>query len=203
MDGLQPLHGLQIQPLVAHDQVPTFNQRHTQIARQVGLLEIGFVEGARRQQRQARRLTLGTRFGQHLHRVEQTPETTGQMLHVERPEGLGKQPRDDQAVLHDVAQPRWCLGTLRDDPPVAVRAAGHVKRHQVQVDAPTRLRTTQDPQVPRMPLNQRSRQQVLLQQRLIAVDVTGDLVEQMGALGHALFKRTPVVSRNQIGQHLQ
>ena len=66
VNGLQPLHCLEVKALVAHGQVAAFDQRQAQITGQVGVLEIGFVVRAGGQQGQTRRLAIGARLGQGL-----------------------------------------------------------------------------------------------------------------------------------------
>jgi hypothetical protein len=51
---LQALQRLEVQALVAHRQVAALDQGQAQVARQVGVLEIGFVVGAGRQQHDVR-----------------------------------------------------------------------------------------------------------------------------------------------------
>ncbi len=49
VDALQSLQGFQIDTIVAHRQIRSFDQREAQIAREKNMLEIGFVVRPRRQ----------------------------------------------------------------------------------------------------------------------------------------------------------
>ena len=50
MHALQALQGFEVELLVAHQQVAALHQGQAQVARQIGVLKIGFVVGAGREQ---------------------------------------------------------------------------------------------------------------------------------------------------------
>ena len=94
MHALQTLQGFQIDAIVAHRQVRSFDQRKTQIAREKNMLEIGFVVRPWRQQRDQRRFAIGGRERGKL--LLQRAEKIGQSLHAERAKNVFVQRRDDE-----------------------------------------------------------------------------------------------------------
>mmetsp|Transcript_3883 Transcript_3883/g.13736 ORF Transcript_3883/g.13736 Transcript_3883/m.13736 type:complete len:703 (-) Transcript_3883:3695-5803(-) len=135
MHALQAGQGLQIDLVGAHGQVGALDQRDAEVARQEGLLEIGLVARARRQQRDAAALAGRRELHQRLHQVA---VAGGQPLHRHLPEGLGELLGNDEAVLQHIAEARGRLGALANHPPVAVRAAGQVEGQHMQMHAAAR-----------------------------------------------------------------
>ena len=192
MDRLQAVQGLQIEMLAAHGEVAALHQREAQVARQVGMLEIGFVVGPGREQHDAR---IGTGRGALAQAVEQRAVSGGQVLHRHLAEGIGKETRNEQPIFEQIAQAGGRLGALRHHPPVALRIARHVERRDVQVRSPHRRHAMHGPQIAGVALHQRAGQQPLGQQLLRAIDVGHDAFEQLGALQHAGFDAAPAMRR--------
>ena len=144
---LQALDGLQEQPLAAHREVAAFDQRQAEVARQVGMLEVGLAVRPRRQQRDARRGTVAQArrdlAGLLLHGIEQAPVARRDVLHARARERLGKQARDDQPVVQHIAQPRRRLRALRNHPPAALGPTRQVEGDDVQVHAADRRHAVQ------------------------------------------------------------
>ncbi len=99
--ALQSVQRTQIQALVAHRQVVALDQWNSQVASQIGLLEVGLVVGARSQQHGARRLVRLARR-QPVQCLEQAPEARCQPLHVHRSEAVGEQSRHQDPVLQRI-----------------------------------------------------------------------------------------------------
>ena len=121
---LQPLQGLEVQLFIANCQVIALHQTQTQIACQISVLEIGFVVGARCEQRD---VGTGTGGAAGLDAVDQRAVGFGQALNRESFKGPWKQARDDLPVFQQIPQPRGCLGALGQEPPAAVCTACQVK----------------------------------------------------------------------------
>ena len=100
MHRFQPFERLQVQMLAAHDQVGTLHQAQAQVARKVGVLKIGFVVGARGQQRDMR---IDTARADVLDAIQQRPVRTRQSLHFHGFKALREQVRNGQAVLQQIA----------------------------------------------------------------------------------------------------
>ena len=96
MHRLQALDRAQKKPLAAHREVGTFDQGQAEVARQIGVLEIGFAVGAGGEQGYARRVAVtqarGHLAGLLLHGIQQAPVTRGDVLHAQIAEGLGEEP---------------------------------------------------------------------------------------------------------------
>ena len=197
---LQALQGLQVQALAAHREVAALDQRDAQVARQVGVLEIGFVVGAGRQQHH---VGVGAGRAHVLDAVDQCAVGGGQALHMQFLERLWEQARDRQPVLQQVAQAGGRLGALGHHPPVAVGSARQVEGADMQVRVGQGLHAVHGAQVARMALHQRRRQQALGQQALRAVDVGHHAVEHAHPLQHAGLDLAPAVGRDDQREQVQ
>jgi len=56
----QSAEGLEVRRIAAHGQIIAFHQRQSELPRQVGMLEIGFIERARSQHHGQRCFAVGT-----------------------------------------------------------------------------------------------------------------------------------------------
>ena len=203
MHRLQPLQGFEVEPVVAHHQVAAFDQRQAQKARQVGVLEIGFVVGAGREQHDAAVALAGLDRAHGLEVVGQRLVGGDQFLHLHFPERFGKQARDGQSVFQQVAQARGRLRALRDHRPAPVRTVGDVKSGNVQISAAGWLHAVHAAQIAGVGMDQRAGQQAFGQQFLRAVNVGHHPVEQAGALADADLDLAPVLRRNQHREQVQ
>ena len=197
---LQAAEGLEVQALVAHRQVVALDQREAQVARQIGVFEIGFVVGAGREQRDTGVLALGR---QGFEAVHQRAVAGGQALHFHAGKSLGELARDGNAVFQQVTQAGRRLRALAHHPPAAVGAVGQIEGDDVQPGVTRRANTLHGTQVTGVALHQRSRQQGLFQQFLRAVQVGHHGVEQARALQHAGFDLCPVFGRHDGGEQVQ
>ena len=201
--GFQPFDGLEEQALATHREVTAFHQRQAQVARQVGVFEVGLAVGARRQQHHARRVAAGHGGGALLQRVQQPAVAGGDALHPQFTEGVGELARDDEPVVQHVAQARRALRALRHQPPATVGATRQVKGDDQQPLPTGRLRANHRPQPARVAQQQRRGQQAPVQQRLRAVEVGQHLFQQFGALRHAGFNGRPVGRLDELRQQFQ
>ena len=107
---------------VAHHEVAALDEQEAEIAREIGLLEIGRAPRARRQDADARfaalaaRLQAGAQFG------EERRQALDVHVAVDGREGL----RDDEPVLERVAGAGRRLRAVAEHPPAAVRPAADV-----------------------------------------------------------------------------
>ena len=186
----QTLEGLEVQALVAHDQVAAFHQRQAQVARQVGVLKIGLVVGPGSEQRQMR---LGPGRAHAFEAVHQCAVGAGQPLHAHGLKRLRKLARDGKPVFQQIAQSGRRLAALAHHPPVAIRPARQIEGRNVQMGAANRRDPMHGAQVAWMPLHQRRREQALRQQLLRPIDIGHDPLQQAHALQHAGFDLVPAV----------
>ena len=147
--------------------------------------------GPGREHHDVRRAAVRRRAGeQHL---PQLAEERRQRVDAQRVKRVGQHARDDGAVLERVADAGRRLRAGADDPPFAVGAAREVERDEVQEDAAGGTDAVAGAQEPGMPEDQRRRQQAVAQQRLRAVDVGGDGVQQPRALPQAAVEPLPLL----------
>ena len=155
MHALQSLQGLQIDAIIAHGKIRTFDERVTQIAGEQNMLEISFVVRTRGQKRDHRRLAVGRRQRRQL--LLQSAEKICQPLHAEGAENVFVQRRDDEPVLQRVTGARRALGAIVDHPPSAVGRAGEIAGVQVKVSSAARLDAAARPKIIIMAMNDRRR----------------------------------------------
>ncbi len=227
--ALQAVHRLQVHARAAHREVGALDERQAEIPREVGVLEVGLVVRARRQQHDARsarlgidaradagvharRQVVGERLLEHrralalherLEHVEEAPIAGRDVLHAQVGERLGKEPRDGQPVLERVAQAGRRLRALRDHAPRPVGPAAEVERDDVQAHVARHVHAGHRPEVAGVPLDQRLRHEAAFDQRARAVDVGGDRVEQRGALRDAGLDAAPLRVVDDEGQQVE
>ena len=200
MHTLQPVNRLQPDPVVAHRQVAAFDERKAEIARQQRMLEVGFVVRPRGEQDDVRRAVAARRPAQQ--RRAQCLEVRGEVLHRQLAEHLREDARNDEPVLERVARTRRRLRAVAHHPPASVGRARQVGRVLQQVHAAHRLQALRRAEKAAVAEDHGRRNGAALQQRLRAVDVAEDAVEQVGALGDAGLDRIPFVGRQEQRQRV-
>ena len=181
---------------VAHGQVATLDQQQAEVAGEIGLLEIGLVVGAGRQQADARIAAPGASGKAGAERLEERREPLDVHGAVEVRPGA----RQHEAVGERVAGARRGLHAITQHPPAPVRPAADVGGIELDVglalgqDAGERL------QIIRAAGDGGGRQGALVHQETRTVDVLQDLLDQLGALGHASGDGLPFRGLDQQGQ---
>lgn len=201
MHAAQAGQSLEIEGGVAHGQVAAFDQRIAELARQVQVFEVAFVETPRREQHHQRCLAAARRLA--CQGVLQGTEETGQVLHPQVAVQLGESARDDLPVLQCITGAGRRLGTVGSDPPATVRRPGQIHRVQVQPGAARRLHALTGPEEVVVPEHQLGRQQPFGDQFLRPVEIGQDAVEHGCPLRHTGGDLLPFVSRNQVGQQVE
>ncbi len=130
MHALQAQRGFQVELVGAHGEVTAFDERHAEIARHEGMLEVGFVARPRREQGHAGTRAFGREACEALH---DALEARGQALHGQIAEGLGELLRNDQPVLQQIAEARGRLRALAGHAPQAVGPSHEFESDLVQV----------------------------------------------------------------------
>ena len=116
---------------------------------------------------------------------------------------VGQHARHDGAVLQRVADAGRRLRARADDPPFAVGAAREVERDEMQKDAVGGTNAVAGAQEARMPEDERRRHQPFAQQRLRAVEVGRDGVQQPRALPQAAPEPLPLLRRHDQRQDVE
>ena len=197
----QAAEGLEIEGGVAHRQVVPLDQRETELARQVEMLEVGFVETSGSQQHHQRRLAVaGGLAGEGL---LQGAEIPGEMLHAQVAIEFRQGPRDDLPVLQRIARAGRRLGAVGEDLPASVGIARQVDGIAVQEDPAGRPDAERRPEEVRMAEDQFAGQQPFGEQTLLAVQVGQQRVEQPSTLCHAGGDRLPLGGGQQVRQKVQ
>ena len=180
----------EIDAIAAHRQVLSFDQGKTEIARQIGVFEVGFVVGARRQQDDQRRFA-GTR-GPVGETVLQLAEERGEMLDVQVAELLGKNAADDGPVFERIAGTRWGLRAVGNHPPAAVGRTREVGGVEMQIGIPGRSDPLAGPEEVVVTEDQRRRQAAIVDQGLRPVQILEHGIEQTCALRHGAGQFLPL-----------
>ena len=173
---------------MTHQQVAALHQGQAQVARQVGVLEIGFVVGAGREQRDVRIGPCGRAL---LDAIDQCPVGIGQALHRHGLKSLRKLARNQQAIFQQIAQTRGCFGALREHPPATVRPPRQVKGSQGQMLTTYGCHALHGVQITGVALHQCRGQHARLEQALRTVGVGHDVLEQAHALQYTGLNLLP------------
>jgi hypothetical protein len=194
--------GLDRDGAVARHQVTALDQRHAEHARQIDVLEVGRRQRTRRQHRH-----VGLRHARRRHgeqRIVPAVDERPEMAHRDGAESLGQASRQHAAHFDGIADARRHLGVVGQHVPAAV-AEPHQVDGVVGEVAGRRLAVGDAAGSLEMPVgvDQHRRQQMILEQRLRAVDVGQHGVEQAGALDDAAFDLGPFVGRDHEGQRIE
>ena len=128
LTGFRPDDGAHHQPAVRDGQVLAFEQHDAEIAGDVGVLEVGLVERAGRQDGDA---AVGA--GDHaVQGVAEAAEEAGEPVDVHLAIDVGQRARGGDAVLQREAGARRRLGAVAEHPPVAVGAAAELEGAEMQ-----------------------------------------------------------------------
>ena len=168
-------------PAVLDGEVLALEQHEPEVAGDVGMLEVGFVEPARRQDGDAGVAVLG----KALQRVAEGAEEAGEAVDVVLRVEVGVDARGRDPVLEREAGPRGRLGAVAEHPPGAVGAAADLEGEEVQIVAAARRDADQRPQPLAAAGDQPRRQVAVGDQPVLAVEVGEQRLEQLGALHEA------------------
>ena len=143
---LESAQRAQIHDAVAHREIFAFDQLEPEVAREIGVFEVGFVVRTGRQQHRM----AGGAARQTDDRVAIVAEKRRQPLHAQFAEQLGKGLANDDAVLERVAETAGRVGPARVHGPRTIRFARDIGRVQVHVHPVRRRHALQRTQILRM-----------------------------------------------------
>ena len=112
--------------VVAHHQIRPFDQEEAEVARHVGVLEMGFAQRSRCQQADPRLDT----FGLDREARAEALEEGSKALDVHRAVEIREGTRQGETVLKRVAGTRRSLGAITKHPPSAIDASAQIDRIQ-------------------------------------------------------------------------
>ena len=183
----QPRDGADKDAVIPYDQILAVHQKKPEIARQIGVLEIGLVHRPRREQTDARVILAIEREQLRLERLKERRNALDPRGAVD----VGDGARQREPVLDRVARARRRLRPIVEHPPPAVGAAPHVNGIEPQVRAARRRNADQRPQIFRIAGDQGGRQAALAGERCRAVAIRQHGFQQFGALGEPGLKLLP------------
>ena len=191
--GLRPLRCLQVDAVVAHREVAAFDQREAEIARQVGVLEVGLVVRAGREQHDPRRPSpRGAQWRSDVRTARgRTPPGAAPAA---RGTSAGRRARRRAGSPAGSPGPK-APACGRHHPPVAIGRARQVEAAMCRCRPPAGFSPaagagSRDGRRPPAAASRRSCSSVCG-----AVDVAEDAVEQLGALQDAGLDLLPFVGR--------
>ena len=126
VEPLQAGDGADMDAVAADGEVVALDQQEAEIARERRVLEIGFAEGARRQQADARLVAVGA----GAQRVAERLEERRHALDIHRLVEIGKGARQHQAIFQRVAGARRRLRAVARAPTSGHRGRGRHRRHR-------------------------------------------------------------------------
>ncbi|MNX66757.1 hypothetical protein D3C86_978590 [compost metagenome] len=201
VDPTQATQGLQVDRGIAHRQVAALHQRITELASQIQMFKIAFVETPWCQQHHQRRVpaTRGLTGQGFL----QGAEEPGQVLHFQIAVQLGKGPGHNRAVFQRIPGSRRRLGTIRRHPPAAIGCARQIHGIQMQKGSVRRTDALTGPKEVVVTEHQLGGQQTFGNQPLRTVKVSQHGIEQSRPLSDTSRQLLPLISRDDMGQQVQ
>ena len=188
VEPFQTGDGADVDAVARDGEIVALDQQEAEIARQCRVLEIGFAEGARRQQADARLVAVGA----GAKRVAERLEERRYALDIHRLVEPRKGPRQHQAVFQRIARARRRLGAVAQDPPPAIRTAPDIGGIEVEVAPARRLDAADGAQIFAAAGNGRGRNGALSDQAALAIEIAEQQFEQLGALRDAGRQLPPV-----------
>ena len=187
LGALQAGNGADEDAVVAHAQILAFDQQEPEIAREIGVLEIGFAHRSRRQQADVRVVLAAERRELGLEGLKERRDALDPRGAID----VGNGARQRQPVLDRVAGARWRLGAVAEHPPASVGAASDIDGIKAQMRAAGRRDADQRTQKFRIAGDQRGGQAAIATEPRRAVGVGEDGFEKLGALDEPGFQIFP------------
>ena len=191
---------LQIDGIATHGQVVALDQRQAQVARQIGVFEVGLVERTWREDHGHGRVRP---FGRAQQARPQAGEEPAHRSHAQLLTHLGVNAGNDLAVFQGVARTRGRLGAVAQHPPATIRRPRQVHGIEVQPGSIRWSRTATGPKVVGVAEDQLRRNAAVGDQFLRAIEIGQQRIEQVGPLQHARFDLPPLRPRNEEGQRIE
>ena len=188
VEPLQAGDGADMNAVAADGEIVALDQQEAEIARQRGVFEIGFAEGARRQQSDARLVAVGAGAQAVAERLEERRHA----LDIHRLVEIGKGARQHQAIFQRVARARRRLGAVVQHPPAPVGAAADIGGIEVQIAPARRLDAANRAQIFVAAGNRGRRHRAIGDQPALAVEIAQHHFEQLRALRDARGQLLPV-----------
>ncbi len=192
VDRLEAPHRPQPHLAVAHGQIGAARERVAEVAREVRVLEVRFIERPGRQEHDARLGVPPRRDGREAR--AQVLEEEREPVHVRVAVEAREHAAHHDPVLERVAGPRRRLRAIREHPHAAVGSARDVRGIQderVGTGGAQRMTGAKEPPVS---VHELERQEALLDQVLRPVDVAQDQVQELGTLHEPPLDLAPLVA---------
>ena len=193
IDRHQATERLEIDPVVAHRQVATFDQRVAQIAGEVGVLEIG---RARRPWALQSDAGIFPARRQPLEHAAEGDEKGGQSLDMALAKHSRQQPRHHQPVFQTVAEAVRHAGPVSQHGPVSLTIARHHRGMEMEAAAAGRHSAVAAAQKAGMREDHLGGNQPFADHMLRSVEIGQEAVEQPGPLSDPPRENLPVGCRH-------
>ena len=191
--ALEAGHRADEDAVLADGEVLAFDQKKAEIAREIGVLEIGFVQRSRRQHADAGVVLAVERRQLRLKGLEERR----QPLDAQRAIDVRHRARERDAVLQGVAGAGGRLGAIAEHPPSPFRRTADVDGVETQIRAARRRGADHRTQEFRIACDHRRRQPSVADEFGRTVDVLEDRFEQLGALNDPGLERLPFLGVDQ------
>ncbi len=174
--------------VAADGEIVALDQQKSEIARQRGVLEIGFTEAAWRQQSDARFVAVGAGAQGIAERLEERRHPFDVHRFIER----RKRPRQHQPVFKRVACARWRLGPVAQHPPAPIGPAADIRGIHIQISPAWRFNAADRAQIFGAAGNGGRRNRVFGNQPALAIEVAQHQFQQLRALHDAGSQLLPI-----------
>ena len=184
----RPGDGADMNAVAADGEIVALDQQKAEIARQRGVLEIGFAEGARRQQSDPRLVAVGAGAQAVAERLEERRHA----LDIHRLVEIGKGARQHQAIFQRIAGARRRLGAVVQHPPAPVGAAADIGGIEMQIAAARRFDAANRAQIFVAAGNRGRGHRAIGDQPALAIEIAQHHFEQLRALRDARGQLLPI-----------
>ena len=181
VDLLEAAERFQENVVVADGEVGAFHECEAQVAGEVGVFEIGFVERPGGEEDDAGGFVVVR--GEGCEGVADGAEERGEALHAAVAENVGHGAGDDEAVFQCVAGAGGGLRAISDDAEAAVGGAADVGGIEVQPSAVGNVHAMKRAEVTAVAEDELGRDEAVAEKLLRAVEIGKKVIEKAGRAG--------------------
>ena len=200
VDALEAVGGAHVDDVVVGDQVAAFDQIDAHLAREIGVLKVGGVEDARREQHDVR---LGAAFRrERAQRGQQQLRIVLDGPHAVAVKELRKGALHHAAVGEHVADARGHAQVVLEHDKLAGVEAQQVGADDGDVDVARHLQSAHLPPVVLAAIDQLARDDAVVEDFGVGVDIAQKEIERGDALREAALDAVPLLRRDEARQQV-
>jgi len=204
IDRDKPRGGAHVDPGVTDDEIASLDDGNAHLACQEGMFEVGAVEDAGGEKDDIRLGGAAERgWGDILENFAEFRSVAVDRLHAGRAVEFGEGALEGGAVLKHVAGSRGTSEIVLQDEVVALTVADQIGAADMDVDVLGDVESHEFPAEMLRPENVVGRDDAILEDLLVMVDVVQEEIERGDALDEAFFHPLPFVAGNDSGDEIE